>query len=67
MMLEVFALVFNRGARRVHLAFRHPLERSQHAKSSKGTLFKKIWGEKRAFDIRQRLIVWQRRAALRAP
>lgn len=30
MILEVFALVFNRGARRVHLAFRHPFKRLQH-------------------------------------
>lgn len=38
-----------------------------NTKGFKGLIFKKIWGEEDAFDIQQPLIVWQRRAALRAP
>lgn len=65
MILEVFALVFNRGARRVHLAFRHAFKRLQHEKlvGIVFFFFTKIWGEEVAFDIHQPLIVWQRRAA----
>lgn len=66
MILEVFAFVFNRGARRVHLAFRHAFKRLQNEKLVGIVFFKKIRGEEVAFDIHQPLIVWQRRAALLA-
>lgn len=58
MILEIFALVFNRGARRVHLAFRHAFKRLQHETLVGIDFLKKIWGEEDAFNIHQPLIVW---------
>ncbi len=62
-----YLLSYSIGVLGVSTSLSAILSNDYNTKGLKGLIFKKIWGEEDAFDIQQPPIVWQRRAALRAP